>query len=396
MRDLTTQLRRQRKIQGFVYTELTDIEWEHNGLVNYDRSAKRFGYDTWLPDMRPNELLGPDFIGYDAPPAIVGKPGQTITVPVFVSHYSDRQGPVNLRWWVSGYDHRGDMPSVVLPTNVPITWRPYDVVDLEPLKNHICRTIRSWAAPFVDTARSREPAVRGQLRQPRGQAGSAHAANRAARAQRRSRPFRAGRIRQPGMVRTGKGRRAEVERHTATAAGYFEYRIKLPATVIKAHPESIYYLFEAGSKARRDRVDWPQRVNRRDYPQTDSNRTWPSKLTVSLYGRLIDRIDLVDDAADARGVLAHLAGVEHGSHGELVDGKIELNDLDRARLTAGEPLVLRLAVPTNSSHAGGICIFGASTGQMPLDPTLQVHTRDPLPTDLGVDRQSPAAVPANP
>ena len=55
---LTTQLRRQRKIQGFVYTELADIEWEHNGLVNYDRTPKRFGYETWVPDMRPNELLG--------------------------------------------------------------------------------------------------------------------------------------------------------------------------------------------------------------------------------------------------------------------------------------------------------------------------------------------------
>ena len=45
LRDLTTQLRRQRKIQGFVYTELADIEWEHNGLVNYDRTPKAFGYD---------------------------------------------------------------------------------------------------------------------------------------------------------------------------------------------------------------------------------------------------------------------------------------------------------------------------------------------------------------
>ena len=31
--------------------------------------------------------------------------------------------------------------------------------------------------------------------------------------------------------------------------GYFEYRIKVPSTVIKAHPESIYYLFQAASKA---------------------------------------------------------------------------------------------------------------------------------------------------
>src|SRR5262249_46269265 len=134
LRDLTTQLRRHRKIQGFVYTELTDIEWEHNGLVNYDRTPKLFGYDTWLPDMRPNELLGADFIGYDAPPAIVGKPGETIAVPVFVSHYSDRSFQPKLRWWVSGYDARADIQMVVQPRSIPITWRAYDVVELEPVR----------------------------------------------------------------------------------------------------------------------------------------------------------------------------------------------------------------------------------------------------------------------
>ena len=39
--------------------------------------------------------------------------------------------------------------------------------------------------------------------------------------------------------------------------GYFEYRLELPASVAKAHPESFYYLFQAGSKAKRERVDWP-------------------------------------------------------------------------------------------------------------------------------------------
>ena len=119
LRDLTTQLRRHPKIQGFVYTELADIEWEHNGLVNYDRTPKVFGYDTWLPDMRPNELMGADFIGYDAPPAIVGKPGETISLPIFVSHFSERSHPVKVRWWVSGYDSRADIRSVVEPTELP-------------------------------------------------------------------------------------------------------------------------------------------------------------------------------------------------------------------------------------------------------------------------------------
>ena len=65
--------------------------------------------------MGPKELLGADFMGYDAPPAIVAKPGETITLPVFVSHFSDTMGPVKLRWWVSGYDARAEHPFVVEP-----------------------------------------------------------------------------------------------------------------------------------------------------------------------------------------------------------------------------------------------------------------------------------------
>ncbi len=165
---------------------------------------------------------------------------------------------------------------------------------------------------------------------------------------------------------------------------------------MKAHPESIYYIIQAGSKAKRERVDWPERVNRQDYPQTDVARTWSSTLLVSVNGRTADRITLPDDSADARGVLSHLAGVEHGSHGELADGLIPLNDRDRAGLAGGEPLVLRLAVPENAPQAGGLCIFGATTGELPLDPTLEIHTRDPLPADLGVDANTPIAVPAGP
>jgi hypothetical protein len=392
LRDLTTQLRRHNKIQGFVYTELTDIEWEHNGLVNYDRTPKLFGYDTWLPDMRPNELLGADFIGYDAPPAIVAKPGQTITVPVFVSHYSDRSFQPKLRWWVSGYDHRANMPMIVEPRSIPITWRAYAVVELEPLQ------VTLPNSPFVG-------ALILTLRDENNQRFAANFVNLVVKP---DRPLP--RIERRGpkdvVVRFGPGDFAR-QQWTETAQpprgkvygygeGYFEYRIHLPAAVAKAHPESIYYLFEAASKAKRERVDWPERVNRQDCPQTDANRHWTSTLAVSFNGRLNERITLPDDPADARGVLSHLAGVEPGSHGELVDGMVMLSDSDRDRLAAGDPLILRLAVPSDAPQAGGLCLFGADTGELPLDPTLDIHTRDPLPPDLGVDPHGPIALPAGP
>jgi hypothetical protein len=392
LRDLTTQLRRHPKIQGFVYTELSDIEWEHNGLVNYDRTAKVFGYDTWLPDMRPNELLGADFIGYDAPPAIVGKPGETITVPIFVSHFSSHPGPVKVRWWVSGYDSRADIRTVVQPISFPIRWKPYDVVNLEPVKftlpdypfvGAVLLTLRDQqnrriAGNFVNVVvRPEEPLPRIGRRGPQDVV-LRFAPGDFARQQ----------WSQPASTPPGK-----VYGH---GKGYFEYRINLPASVVKAHPESFYFLFQASSKAKRERVDWPARVNRQDYPQTDEARTWPSTLELSVNGRPADRIALPDDSADARGVLSHLNGVDHGSHGELADGMVTFTDRDRAGLEAGEPLVLRLGVPDDAPHAGGLCLYGANAGELPLDPTLEIHTRDALPTDLGVDSQARIAVPAPP
>ena len=392
LRDLTTQLRRHRKIQGFVYTELTDIEWEHNGLVNYDRTPKLFGYDTWVPDMRPNELLGADFIGYDAPPAIVGKPGETVTVPVFVSHFSDRTFPPKLRWWVTGYDDRADIRMIVEPKSIPITWRPYDVAELEPLR------VTLPPYPFVG-------ALILTLRDPNNQRFAANFVNLVVKP---DRPLP--RIERRGLkdvvVRfapqdyarqqwseSAKSPPGKVYGH---GKGYFEYQLHIPAAVAKAHPESIYYLFVASAKAKRQRVDWPERVNRQDYPQTDATRPWSSTLSVSFNGRPIERLSLPDDPADARGVLSHLARVEPGSHGELVDGLVTLNDRDRAQIAAGKPMIIRLAVPNDAPQAGGLCIFGANTGELPLDPTLEIHTRDPLPDDLGVGPDSAIALPPGP
>jgi hypothetical protein len=309
-----------------------------------------------------------------------------------VSHFSERSHRVQVRWWVAGYDSRADLRTVVQPTNLPITWRPFDVVNLEPLKitlpdypfvGAINLTMRDeqnhrFAANFVNLV------VKPERPLPRIKRRNDHDVTirfepRDFARQEWSDPAKA----PPGKV-YGRGK------------GYFEYRLVLPGSVVKAHPESFYFLLQASSKAKRERVDWPERENRQDYPQTDLARTWSSTLAIMLNGRPVDRITLPDDAADARGVLSHLAGVEHGSHGELVDAMVVLSDRDRAILAAGEPMVLRLAVPDDAPQRGGLCIFGATTGEMPLDPTIEIHTRDVLPADLAVDPNRSPAIPAGP
>ncbi len=380
-RDLTTLLRRQPKIQGYVYTELTDIEWEHNGFFNYDRTPKHYGYDAFLPDMHVNELQGADFVGYDGPPAIVARPGETITVPVFVSHFSDRTFEPKLRWWLDGLDDRGDSIMASSPQSIPAAWRPYDVTEQEPIRvkvpdrpfvGALSLTLRDpenhrFAANYVNIV------VRPDKPAPRAQVDPTDSHDAILR-------FAPEDVARQSWTRAGMPPAGKVY---GFGTGFFEYHIKVPGAVVGAGIETIRLQFELASKAERQKVDWPDRKTRRDYPQTDE-RKWPSTVEISIDGAAVHREDLEDDPADARGVLSHLARVERGSYGELVEAQVPATADLLAKLAAGRPLTIRLAVPESAAHAGGLCVFGAETGRYPFDPTVVLHTRDPLPADLGV------------
>ncbi|HEY2158598.1 MAG TPA: glycoside hydrolase family 2 TIM barrel-domain containing protein, partial [Isosphaeraceae bacterium] len=387
-RDLTTLLRRQPKIQGYVYTELTDIEWEHNGFFNYDRTPKHYGYEAFIPDMHVNELQGDDFVGYDGPPAIVAKPGQTITVPVFISHYSGRDFEPKLRWWLDGYDDRGDMIMASSTQSVAATWKPYDVTEQPAIR------VRVPDRPFVGSLNLslRDPenhrfavnyvniVVRPEKPQPRAEVESAAPNDAVLR-------FAPEDFAKQSWTRVGS---PPAGKAYGFGKGYLEYRIKVPEAVVKAGIETIRLQLEMSSKAERQKVDWAERKSKPDYPQTDE-RKWPTTLEVSLNGGVVHREEIEDDPADAKGVLSHLARVEHGSYGELVEVQVPPSPAVRAALAEGRPLVIRLAVPDSAEHAGGLCLFGAETGRYPFDPTVTIHTRDPLPAGLGVAPEAPVA-----
>ena len=386
-RDLTTILRRQPKIQGYVYTELSDIEWEHNGFLNYDRSPKAFGYDAWLPDMRPNELNGADFIGYGGPPVIVAKPGEKVTVPVFLSHYSERGFRPRIRWWVSGWNENADNLNVGEPETRPANWEPFGVTEQKPV------TFIAPRRPFVGS-------VNLVLRDEQNHRVAANYVNLVVKPEAPlPRVERQGE--QEAVLRFTPGDFAR-QRWTGGYAspsgkayglgkGFFEYKIKVPASVVKAGPKSIFVRLEMASKAAREKVEWPERVNPQDYPQTDGIK-WPSTLELALNGQVVDRHDLPDDPADAHGVLSHMARFEHGSYGELVESQVTLTGEVLKSIEAGNPLLLRISVPDDAPHAGGLCVFGSETGQYPFDPTITIQTRNSLPIDLGVKPSEPVAI----
>ena len=102
-----SELRKHDKICGYVYTELDDIEWEHNGFVNYDRSAKEFGYDAFVPDMTVADLNGADFVGIDAAPCQTVRPGANVNMSTFVSHWGAPMASAQMKWQLDFTDRFG-------------------------------------------------------------------------------------------------------------------------------------------------------------------------------------------------------------------------------------------------------------------------------------------------
>ena len=126
LRWLTAGLRRHPQVTGYVYTELTDVEWEHNGLVRYDRLPKVFPYDL-------RDVLGADVIVVEGPPLRSAEPGETLQLACAASIFSERgNGTGELRWTVTGWDAGGHRVNGACGRR-PVAWWGYGVTEFGTL-----------------------------------------------------------------------------------------------------------------------------------------------------------------------------------------------------------------------------------------------------------------------
>ena len=105
------------------------------------------------------------------------------------------------------------------------------------------------------------------------------------------------------------------------------------------------------------------------YAMTDKT-LWPSKLEVSVDGKVIGKYDLADDPADHRGILSWGSQTkerwmrEAGSYGELVKMAVPAS-----LLKGKKQVVIRFTTPADDLD-GGLALYGKDFGRYPLDPTL--------------------------
>ncbi len=362
----TNELRRYPKICGYVYTELTDVEWEHNGYVNYDRSRKEFGYDAFVPDMTLRDLNSPDFVGLDAPPCQTLPPGAELVVPIFVSHWGPSMTRANVRWQIDFLDRFGESRTIQQGT-LSAQPRRFDVVSAGKLR--LTLPGEAGLATLAVILADEKGEIRG-----RNYVNVEVRADRSPRAE----PYLRGWALRfaPGDLVATSWPNPLVEssgaKFGAQGSGWVEYEITAPTSADPRRLRRLRLQLEAGARAGQAKVDWRERARPSDYPQTEEAKKFPSDLTASLNGVPIGQTRLPDDPADARGVLSHHRAFEPGSYGYLVDFVLEGQALEavRERLLAGEPLRIRLAIPDDAENRGGLAIYGETLGRYPVDPTV--------------------------
>lgn len=345
---LTNELRRHQQIAAYIYTELHDVEWEYNGVLNYDRTPKHFGYD-------PRIINESNTLPVDAPPVSRVALGSLVRVPVASSHYSTRpHAGVSLHWELAGIDTRGRLHQDLARGSVPIGFPHRKVAPAHCVEFHapestmLCTLLLSArASDGVVLARNfvhffvadGYPPGREEIDRQlilRGAPGDWSACDWSLGA-----PDR-------------ETHRAE-DCAYGQGHGFFEWRMPLAGADL--------------SSARRIKVLCECSSRRSDFPQTDDD-VFPTTLEVSLNGVPLYKGIIRDHPHDARGVLSYWRG-GRGAYGYLVKGFAEGEVVQRVRSAVVEDMmVLRCSVSADSLARGGLAVYGAECGRFPVCPTI--------------------------
>ncbi len=350
---LTNELRRHGQLSAYIYTELHDVEWEYNGLLNYDRTPKDFGY-------APSIINQGDVLPINAAPIARVPLGGRAAVEVLSSHFSrKRRENVSLHWLYSGMDTLGTIHPQLARGRAAIPFTHHRVelarkVELSlPPQPMLCTLSVAAVTPDGTVVASNfiQHFVADGALPPREDRGNSLVLRRSVDQWTEAQWTEA-------MSSPEESR--EVGACYGQGAGYFEWTFA---------DDAIKRLGEA----RRVRVLCEVSARRSDTPQTDSHR-YPTQFELSIDDLVFHRALLPDHPHDTRGALSYLRGGK-GAYGYLMRATIE-DDLLRqvASIAAGDgALRLRCAVPGHSPPHGGLTVYDYDCGRYPIGPTLVIE-----------------------
>ncbi|MDD5501984.1 MAG: glycoside hydrolase family 2 TIM barrel-domain containing protein [Candidatus Thermoplasmatota archaeon] len=373
---LTTELRLRSKICGFLYTEVTDVEWEHNGILRYDRSAKDFGYEAFGCTL--SDFTGADFLALDDAPGVRVSPGTKITAHPYFSKYSDSEARSGtMKWTLSATNSLGEQMGIIANGETPVEFVQYSVTKLPEISTTlpgetclatllvwiesdgkiIGRNYLNYHAYSPAEAVSKKDGKTILTFNPGSYSDSSwnDAGPKSSSDSSLSLPLP---VATPAIpIPSMSGASGTVWGYDS---GFFEYSLALPSEVQANALNSITILLEASAA-----------YGDFNY-QTDEARH-QTEMTVKANGFEVGEAILSDASADARGALSYItttSGGLCGSYGSLVEITIDGEKLEVVKNSLSSRLTLRFEVNGDPAFCNGLRIYDELNGAYPMNPTV--------------------------
>lgn len=370
---LTQELRRHPKIGGYVYTELQDIEWEHNGFMNYDRSKKVFGYEEFVPvpESHPpftyRDLNTSDFLILDAIAGENISNEKVKNVPVSLSLYSGKEdGTYNLHWQLHMMSYFNPEWQQVGSVNGPFPFeaKAYSVSQANPINFEVrpnkLYLLYAWVTDSEGKLVARnfwsfhsllEHKQKMEMLSMNIDNTKSHYI--------------------PWHPTQYDGKKGELEKYpedqresvSIPGIAAVTYSVQIPNDLNLKDITQAYFMVELSACAGIERVDWKERIRTKSTPQTDVGNLYPSNLDLMVNGESIATISVPNDPADYRGILSNIFNLAPpSSYGYLQKIEIPLNLIKKQN-----PVTITIKTRADNS---GLRIFGGRSGRYPVPPTL--------------------------
>ena len=338
---LTNELRLHPKICGYIYTELQDIEWEHNGFMNYDRSIKAFGYDYL-------DINALDFIAIDYSPGTTVAPGERIKADIYASHFSHKTiTGTTLHWQLDTMSATGHITRGCVSGSVEIPFPQYQVQQVHELEilvpdiHSVVGTLHVWVTDDTSVVVTRNFINFEHFVEEASPVKSSDSKSVTVNYA-------------PGntSVSSWDEPTTSEQLFSAEGCGYVEYEVPLPEGLSATDIGEMALIFEASSSDGGARQTEPEKH--------------PSDITVSVNGVEIETVRIPDCPADARGVLSYIHG-QPGIYGYLHNVKVDTSLVLNGKV---DTLTVRYEVKSDADAKGGFALYGNRLGRYPTAPHL--------------------------
>ena len=384
---MMNEFRMHPKMCGWLYTEHHDVINEWNGYYRFDRTKKSTGIEELMPGMTLNDLHNPYYISTGSELCQTAQPSAKLEVPVYLSVLNDQLAATNLviRAELCGWDDFGRFEVYSnYSLNTPYTpWMTKEVGKLSvqmPARQSVAVLRMSLQTPsgqvlarnFTTFKVSNGPSPRNETIEQNGKQVKLvrFAPNTFTNASWTQKQWDV----LGGLKVNGAG------------AGFFEYKVALPAGIKAAQLSSVRIVAELSAKqlfgkdkagASKIEGDYmtgkgtnDPSLNPNSYPMTDEKK-FPGMVKVFVNNTCLGSFNLEDDPADHRGILSWNAQKkdktlkEAGSYGYLVEATVPTSLIGQ---NEGKEITIRFEV--DAALPSGLAIYGEQFGRYPLDPTI--------------------------